>query len=244
MDKDFCWAESPTRHRKGKAGAEGGGNHDYLSRGNRGNSFDISDSCIFSEHQAFISKESCEQNSLWRGYWRARTRLRWGAKGTCLVDKISGGTKKLSYTNKGSNILMWRATEFASLPHLCFGCYSFGHCDPTISGVTPQGHKQQGRALAHQSLPSCWRGWKPAAGAQELGTAQTHLKGHISLRGGTLSAKSPLYLYYQGNEFINFILLQFFRRLFIHSTGIDLSVFQWSYVITVTAIYLISLPLM
>lgn len=37
---------------------------------------------------------------------------------------------------------------------------------------------------------NCWRGWQPAAGAQELGTAQFHLKGHISLLGGTISAKS------------------------------------------------------
>lgn len=71
---------------------------------------------------------------------------------------------------------MWRAIKFARLPHLCFGCYSFGHCDPTNSGVIPQGHKQQGRALVHQTLPRICRVWKPAVGTQELSTAHIYRK--------------------------------------------------------------------
>lgn len=113
----------------------------------------------------------------------------------------------------------------------------------TNSGVIPQGHKQQGRALVHQTLPRICRVWKPAVGTQELSTAHIDLKFTSPFLVALFQPKVN-YKY-----IIKVMILQmsffslFFRGLIFHSTVIYLSVFQWSFVKTVTSIYLISLPL-
>lgn len=146
MDKDFCWAESPTRHRKGKAGAEGGGNHDYLSRGNRGNSFDISDSCIFSEHQAFISKESCEQNSLWEV--TGGPGLGWGEvrKALALWTKFQGAPKNSVIQIK--EVIFWCEGPL-SLP----ACHTFALVAIVSGIVTQQSLVSHPRVISSREEP-------------------------------------------------------------------------------------------